>query len=243
VHKPKPLNMAFDELPPNEVLRSILRDGLALDPSGKPRVLEDEISAVHATALYSAVKKERPRLVVEVGMAFGISTLAILTALEEIGGGGRLISIDPQQTGDYQSIGLNNLIRAGLLHRHRLVETKSHLALPGLLNENCRIQFSYVDGWHTFDYTLVDFFYLDKMTEVGGVIAFNDCGWRAVDRVTRFVQTHRDYRQIDVGLKKDYRGRNPVKTLLHRLGGFDRADRYFRKISDFEPNWNFYARF
>jgi predicted O-methyltransferase YrrM len=231
------------QLPPNEILRSIFRERAALDRTGRSHAIRDEISIVHASALYRTVLANRPRAVIEVGMAFGISTLAILTALEEAGGEGRLISIDPNQTGEYHGVGLASVERAGLSHRHELVESPSYLALPDLLARNQRIQFAYIDGWHTFDYALLDFFYLDKMTPMGGIIAFNDCGWRAVHRATRFVLSHRSYEELDVGLKRDYRARNFAFSLIRRLEGRNGADRYFRKSSSNEPNWNFYARF
>ena len=46
-----------------------------------------------------------------------------------------------------------------------------------------------VDGWHTFDYALLDFWYADKMLDVNGVVGFNDCGWRAVSKAIGFVLT------------------------------------------------------
>ena len=58
-----------------------------------------------------------------------------------------------------------------------------YLALPQLVGDRQTIQFAYIDGWHTFDYTLLDFFYVDKMLDPGGVVAFNDCALPSVRRV------------------------------------------------------------
>ena len=41
-----------------------------------------------AEAIYRHVRAQKPQIAVEVGMANAISTMAILTALEENGGGG-----------------------------------------------------------------------------------------------------------------------------------------------------------
>ena len=110
------------------------------------------------------------------------STLAILTALDELGAGGRLISIDPFQRADYGEQGLINVERAGLASHHEWIDEADDLALPRLLASGTKIDFGYIDGWHTFDYMLLDFWYLEKMLPVGGHLAFNDCGWRAVRR-------------------------------------------------------------
>ena len=41
----------------------------------------------------------------------------------------------------------------------------------------------YVDGHHSFDYVLLDFFYADQLLGAGGVVGFNDCGWPSVSEL------------------------------------------------------------
>jgi len=228
---------------PSPVLAEIFERRQVVDDSGRPHALHSAISIEYARALYGAVLAHRPRRVIEIGMAFGISTLAILTALREIGADGRLISIDPRQTSGFSGIGLANVRRSGLADRHEIVEAFDYLALPRILQRGETLQFAYVDGWHTFDYTLLDFFYLDKLLEPGGVIGFNDAGWRSVHKVLGFVRTHRKYREIDVGLRRDFRGINPLTILSRRLEGRSHEDRYVQKIEAWEPRWDFFAPF
>ena len=61
------------------------------------------------------------------------------------------------------------------------------------------MQLVYIDGWHTFDYALLDFFYADKLLDTGGLVGFNDCHYPSIERVLRFVVRHRHYREVDVG--------------------------------------------
>ena len=42
-----------------------------------------------------------------------------------------------------------------------LIEEKSYECLPRLVNEKQIVDLIFIDGMHTFDYTLVDFFYGD----------------------------------------------------------------------------------
>ena len=228
---------------PHPLIAEIFERRQVVDAAGHAHPLHSAISIEYARALYGAVLAQRPRMVVEIGMAFGISTLAILTALREIGADGRLISIDPRQSTGFHGIGLANVRRAGLEGRHELIEAFDYAALPRLLERDVKLQLAYVDGWHTFDYTLLDFFYLDKLLEPGGVIGFNDAGWRSVHKVLGFVRTHRKYREIDVGLARDFRGINPLGILSRWWTGRSHADRYFRKLEAWEPNWDFFARF
>jgi predicted O-methyltransferase YrrM len=234
----------------NRFLRELLTTKIALTPSGEAVPLDSFLDATHAEALYRHVRSQRPHLAVEVGMANAISTLAILTALEDNGGDTRLISIDPSQSTQWRDCGRAAVARAGLAARHRVIEKPDSLALPELLATGTRVDFGYIDGWHTFDYALVDFWYLDKMVPRDGVIAFNDCGWPAVAKVIRFVETHRRYRELDVGLARRYDRPLRLGILLRKLKHRQLADyfrrhedRYFLKTEAWEPGWNFFAEF
>jgi predicted O-methyltransferase YrrM len=234
----------------NPTLREILTTRATRTPAGESVPLDSFIDLATAEALYRHVRAQRPRIAVEVGMANAISTLAILTALEENGGDGRLVSIDPNQSTQWRNCGRASVARAGLAGRHQVLEEPDSLALPRLLGAQTRIDFGYIDGWHTFDYALVDFWYLDKMVPKDGVIAFNDCGWAAVEKAINFVLTHRRYRELDVGLPKTYERPSGLLNILRkikhgRLGDYRRQqqDRYFVKTEEWEPRWNFYAPF
>jgi predicted O-methyltransferase YrrM len=223
------------------VLEEMLSSGASVNRSGETVPVDSQITRRHAHALMRTTRQRRPRLCIETGMAFGYSTLAMLGGTD-----GSVISIDPYQVGReyYDEVGVAAVERAGFGDRHRLLAEPSHVGLPRLLAEGIRAQFAYIDGWHTFDYALVDFFYIDKMLDTGGVVAFNDCDWDAVLRVIRFVQTHRSYREIEVGLPKTYsRGPSRWAAVRKRLIGRSSRDRCFEKVSAAEPSWDFYKSF
>lgn len=232
-----------DDLPPNAVLREAVRTGFVEHPDGRKVKLTSAISRRNLNALYRTVLARRPALVIEIGMAYGVSTLGILTALEELKHG-ELISIDPYLGWDGgMAVARHQVARSGLAGRHRHIRDSSHAALPKLLAEGLKPDLVYIDGWHTFDGAFVDFFYADKLIGVGGVVAFNDAGWRSVFRVIRFVQTHRKYRELDVGLPRCYRSRNLLFSLIKRIEGRSTLDRYFEKVEAWEPSFNYYRRF
>lgn len=202
--------------------------------------LHGNIPRAFATALTAMVRRERPALCIEIGMAYGISTLAILAGL---GDNGRLISIDPFQTSDFGGFGLDLVARTDRATQHQLIEAPDYLALPRLLEQGVRPGFAYIDGMHTFDYVLLDGFYVDKLLPVGGVAAFNDCGFRSIHKYLRFLLSHRQYEELDAGLAPDYRGANPAITAWRTLQRRSSQDRYFRKLSHAEPAHNFFRDF
>ena len=183
-------------------------------------------------------------------MAFGFSTLAILTALEELGSEGGLISIDPYQARDWHNCGIAAVRRAGLEALHQHIARPDYLALPELLEAGTRLEFAYIDGYHTFDYVLLDFWYIDRLLEVGGVVGFNDCFMKAIHRGINFMLTHRRYRELSVGLPGDCVDYSRARGLIRRLRRIPAqlyyrrySDRYFEKREAWEPAWDFYAEF
>ncbi|OVE73792.1 hypothetical protein BVX94_02830 [bacterium B17] len=229
-------------LPTNDVLTQLYDKGTVTDADGSEIKAHSYIPRENAEALYKTILANKPTCVIEVGMCMAVSSIAILSALRE-NGHGKLISIDPNQNTDVNGIGLLNIKKSGLDHLHELMEMPSHQALPKLLSRNKSIDFAYIDGWHTFDYTLVDFFYIDKMLGEKGIVGFNDCGWRSVHKVLKFLISHRHYRELDVGLKRTYKARNPLFSIIKRLEGRVSTDRYFVKEENWEPSFSFYRRF
>jgi predicted O-methyltransferase YrrM len=142
--------------------------------------------------LYSLVRYIKPQVTVEVGMANGLSTAFIAQALAD-NDQGRHIAIDPFQQTDWQGAGLALLERAGLAELVELRETFSHQALPDLERSGVRAQFAFIDGSHLFDYVLADFLAVDRILDVGGLIAFDDSDWSAVTAVIRYIVANRHY--------------------------------------------------
>ena len=105
----------------------------------------------------------------------GASGVWITQAHSDLGLGGKHYAIDPNQSTQYQNIGRTLLKDAGLIDFVEVMEIPSYRALPILL-EQCisnvipKFHLIYIDGWHTFDYTLLDFFYADLILETNGVI-------------------------------------------------------------------------
>jgi Methyltransferase domain len=62
--------------------------------------------------------------------------------------------------------------------------------------------FAFVDGMHTFDYVFTDFFYIDKMLPVGGVIVFDDVYYPSIRKLCRYILTNLPYEAIGPDAKR-----------------------------------------
>ncbi len=170
-----------------------------IDADGQRQSLDTYIPPKQGDLLYSLVHHLKPNRTLEVGLANGVSALYIATALHELEHGQHL-ALDPFQKTDWRNVGLVTLERAGLGEIVSLDPRPSHWALPDLDEANERIQFAFIDGSHLLDYVMTDFMAIDRILDVGGLIAFDDSDWPAVNQVIRFALTNCDYTVFPTGV-------------------------------------------
>ena len=186
---PEVLAAEYRKAPPVEPEAPLLgpRDQvIASKPSNAP--IEEET----ALLLARLTRELDARRTIETGMAAGHSAVAIASVHAERGDGHHTC-VDPYQTAQWKSAGLDLCEAAGVLDRVELIEEPSEFALPRLAGEGARFDLAFVDGLHLFDHVLVDFFYFDRMLEVGGVVVFHDTWMPAVQKVVGYVVANRAY--------------------------------------------------
>ena len=174
------------------VAEEMFRSRRVVCGDGSTRPLDVYIPKSEGELLHQLVRETRPETTLEIGLANGISALLIAEALREQGFG-RHIAIDPFQETDWGDAGLVALRQAGLDPLVSIDRRMSHHALPDLDRRGVRIQFAFVDGSHLFDYVLADLLNVDRLLDVGGLIAFDDADYPAVEAVIRFALTNRRY--------------------------------------------------
>jgi len=183
----------------NPVLEDIYRSGKCVDLAGKERKVTGAVPREDALILQDMIRFVKAKTTLETGVAFGLSTLAICETLKEVAGAeAKHYGVDPEQHSVHGGAALASLKRAGLDSAFELLEGPSHLMLPKLLEKGVTLDLAFIDGWHTFDYTLLDFFYLDKMLRPGGVMLLHDRSWPSKQKVMRFIMTHRRYKELPV---------------------------------------------
>lgn len=178
--------------------------------------------------LYDVVRDTRASRTIEAGMAYGISTVCLADAVRQTSGAAaHHIAIDPAQTSGWSAGGVAQVARAGLTDVVEVIELPSHVALPQLLARGERVQAGFIDGWHTFDHALIEFFYIDLMLETGGMIVLDDVGYPAINAVVRFILANRSYTlervlEFDDPAPPSLRARRRLKQVLRPLARTDR---------------------
>jgi predicted O-methyltransferase YrrM len=132
---------------------------------------------------------ERAETVVEVGLAYAASALAVGEALITVGRPNpRHVIIDPFQDHAYADTGWNLLHAAGLDPIARLIRGWSSIALPELVTEGLVADAAFVDGSHRFHEVFVDLYFLRKIVRPGGLIVIDDDWTPSVRTAVRYYE-------------------------------------------------------
>ncbi len=199
----------------NPIIDEIYSAKTVVGLSGKVHKLQAEIDREEGEFLFDIISNDSGvRNTLEVGCAFGLSSLHICSALIKRTGALHTI-IDPFQKDYWDGVGIKNLNDAGF-DFYQLIELKSEFALPQLLQSRAgQFDFVFIDGHHTFDHTLLDCFYANRLLKVGGYLAIDDAKLLAVRRVVDFIKSYPCYKVFGTVDKK--KKLTKKKAIMRRL--------------------------
>ncbi|MDY6868855.1 MAG: class I SAM-dependent methyltransferase [Chloroflexota bacterium] len=198
------------------LLNEILETRVVLNKDGNPLPLTGHIDRQEGLFLSNLILND-PSIVntLEIGCAFGISSLYICNALRDRSNASHTI-LDPYQYGDhYQGIGALNLKRAGI-DFFNLIDEKSEIALPKILNKTTeKYDLIFIDGLHTFDQASVDFYFANRLVRKGGFIVFDDSSLPSVAKVISYAMKYPAY-----SFHSEVKIKSGLKRTLHFLEKF-----------------------
>lgn len=182
--------------------------------------ISSNINTNEGQQMYNIINKYNCKKCLEIGMAFGISAFYILQNKNA-----KLISIDPFQKSQWGYNGINLLKQVNFINRHKLYQDKSYVILPKLLKKykNNYFDFIFIDGFHTFDYTLIDFFYSNLLLKLNGIIIIDDALHNGVNKCIKYIETNYSsfYKKLES---------TPTCAI-------------FQKINEDKREWNYHKNF
>lgn len=176
----------------------------AIETNGKGETipLHSNTSIEQGIFLQKIFDQIKPSQSLEVGFAYGISAMFILEKHRDINSkNGAHIVIEPD---DYWGTAAQyNIEKEGLTKYLSIKRDYSDIVLSKLFLENFRIQYAYIDTTKQFDVIMHDFYLINKLIDVGGVIILDDCGggWPGVQRAARFINTLPNYQVMEAHSK------------------------------------------
>src|SRR5579864_3704885 len=219
---PKPILSSLPE-PFRSALLSMYAGDSQLGTDGEHHSIDPAtgISPAEGMWLYDLCRKTKATETLEIGLAYGFSTLYFLAALAA-NNGGRHTSIDPHQRkvpGKWAGIGLAIGRRLGG-KRFRFIEERSFAALIHLADSSACFEIIFVDGRHFFDVVVTEFSMCVELCSMGGCIIFHDMWLPAIQRAVAFIRTNRtDFKYIETRL--------PNIAVFRRIGTDERSFKHF----------------
>lgn len=142
---------------------------------------------------------EHAGVVVEIGLAYGSSALAIAEALAaQENPGARHLIVDPFQH-LFHDAGWEAIAPARQAGLSTLVRERSQLVLPRLVAQGLVADAAFVDGSHRFHNVFVDLFYLREIVRPGGLIVLDDCHWPSVATAVRYFELNTGWTPLPSG--------------------------------------------
>jgi len=157
------------------------------------------LPAADADTLRDILVAHDVHVVIEVGLAYGSSALAIGEALLLTGGTNTShIVIDPFQATAYENVGWDALNAAGLAAQTTFIGEASSIALARLVGEGLTADAAFVDGSHRFHEVFVDLYFLLRLVRPGGLIVLDDVASPSVAAALRYFDLNLGWRPVSI---------------------------------------------
>src|SRR5258705_3935715 len=214
------------DAPFRHALLSMYRGEPQLGVDGKLHPIKVLIPPSEGMWLYRFCVSVKPKSTLEIGLAYGYSTLYFLAAIAR-NGTGHHTAVDPYQHSQWHGIGLAHANAhaptAGPDSSFRFIEDRSSRVATDLARSNSEFDLIFIDGSHLFDDVFVDFCLYAPLCAIGGHIVFDDMWMPSVRTVAAFVRANRaDFLELPT---------------------VERNVSVFRRVGDDEREWDDFHKF
>lgn len=182
-------------------LLSMIEQRYVLDRDGKKIALgEEDVTLEQAELLYYLVTQTKPILTVETGFDHGLIS-GVITAghmVNNLKGGHVPIQESPKYI--MGGVGFYTMERLKL-EGYQIMEHESALVLPQMYMQelNDGLAFAYLNCSKEFDEQMMEYFYLNRLLNEGGIIAINTNATARKNLVEYIRKMRHDYAVREVG--------------------------------------------
>ena len=179
------------------------------------------IPGADADALRDLLIADGAGSVIEIGLAYGSSALAIAEALVTVASAdARHVIVDAYQD-TFHGSGWAVVTEAGLAGIASLIEERSQIVLPRLLGEGLVADAAFVDGSHIFHNVFVDLFYLRELVRPGGLVIVDDYDYPSVATAVRYFERNAGWQMVPMSAPTRLRAlRLPTERTEPRFESF-----------------------
>jgi predicted O-methyltransferase YrrM len=162
----------YDKVVKNQYLKDLLLYRIIFN-NNQFYILNSNINIKEGIMLYNLIKLHKPKKLIEIGFACGVSTAFMLCAMTKKD---KLYSIDPFQKIQWDKFGL---IVANEVMKEQKLTSKNHEwigAYSGTYFENTTETYDlvFIDGDHSYKGTMIDLLGANKVLKKGGLLVIDD---------------------------------------------------------------------
>ncbi len=190
----------FDKYIESKFLKDLLLYRVLIKRN-KVRIVNSNISIKEGLEIYKLIKKYKPKKLIEIGLACGISTCFMLCAISS---GDKVYSVDPFQKIQWDRFGL---INAYEVIKELKLPNNSHNWIPKYSSDyfkstNDKYDFMLIDGDHSYNGTMIDLNGSLKILNNKGILVVDDVLHREVGKAVRdFMRNNKRYIEIKNNVK------------------------------------------
>lgn len=176
----------------NDILEEVLATKKFFTRQNKEITIHSETGRDQCMFLQKIISENNFKESVEVGFAYGTSTLAIteIVAANQ----GTHVVIDKFERTVWENVGLDLISSAGYEKNIEFFEEYSYAVFARFLEQGRKFDFAYIDSTKLFDWLLVDFFFLDKLLRINGIIVFDDVSFLGIRKLLRYITQFPSYK-------------------------------------------------
>lgn len=242
----------------NDLLIKILETGIVTDENNNKHILHSHTRKDQGLYLQNILESTKPEISIEVGLAYGISTLFICESLKKNKMGHHIV-MDPFQQ-NWKNIGLKNIKDAGYSELIEFHEEFADRVLSRLFVNNTKVDFAYLDGSKVFDIVLFNVYILSRILNINGIIVLDDCSFPGIKKLVRFLnchpafEFHSGFKMNKLSFKRKFvrilsknktvrKILNPEFTINDENQNLDYHCIAFKKVKEDDRPWNWHCEF
>lgn len=234
-------------VPKKQPLAFSLEDNSNLDRIGSfykkadPLIFPTSISFSQGQKLTKLIEKYRPTNILQIGCAYGISSLWIESAADYLHNH-TIVEILPENIKKTKK----NLKEFGLGSNIHFIEGFSQVELGKLLKRGLQYDFIFHDGDERFDGLMADVFFIQKLLKLKGLYVQRNLWNPSIREVIAFVLSNYKYKILEINQAESLLLKNIEmrKKILQKLGHSKLNDLIvLQKKSSDERNWDHFKAF
>jgi predicted O-methyltransferase YrrM len=231
----------------NDIIYKLYKTYKIEDESDNEILFESILKQDHGLFLYNIITENKFLNILDIGYIYGSSKLFIGLALKNLElykHNTSYTSIISDEKINKKNIWEENIKKIGY-DKLKIINQINYLALPELVKEHSNNKFDliFIDGWNTFNYTFLEFFYANLLLKVGGCIVMNNANFENFKELNKNIKNNYEFHK-----KNNHEIHNAsldnvkFNDIKHFDKHIEQHFRFYKKEADENEIWMIYKK-